>query len=313
MLTLGIAFASGEWRVALWDEAHAADLHSVRDFETLWMLLQETVGSHPAIPCVLPSGLGIPLTRARDLLDRDIFEMGLRAEPEVAEPLSAFLAHARHRLPAAFCVPGVKGLPSVPVARKLSRLDLGGAGLVCAAGWALHVLGRTGAGDSFVLLHVGPGSRELAAVRGGRLVDGIGPSVVGLGPDGARDGGEPASGAGPAVWWRREGMRIAEAEARCPGCLRTARWEAVEKEVLGLAGAYGLRQVIVTGEARAVALEALPARLEYRSLPSPLDGYEPALGAAVLAAGLTGGPSAGLVDRLGLREARDRVLDFLRP
>jgi predicted butyrate kinase (DUF1464 family) len=313
MLSLGIAFAAREWRVALWDEDRTADLHALRDPDALWTFLQETTGSHPAIPCVLPSGLGVPVTRARDLLDRDIFEMTFRAEPEAAEPLSAFLAHARHRLPTAFCIPGVKGLPSVPLSRKLSRVDMGGAEVVCAAGWSLHLLGRNEAPQSFVLLHLGPTRREVLAVDGGRVVDGIGGSVAGLGPDGGLEGREPAAGAGPAAWWLREGTRVKEAEARSPGCGRTARWEALEKEVLALAGAYDLKQVIVTGEARAVALEALPGRLEYRSLPSQLDGYEPALGAAVLAAGLTGGPTAPLVDRLALREARDRVLDFLRP
>lgn len=313
MLSLGIAFAAREWRVALWDEDRTADLHALRDPDALWAFLQEMIGTHPAIPCVLPSGLGIPVTRARDLLDRDIFEMTFRAEPETAEPLSAFLAHARHRLPTAFCVPGVKGLPTVPLPRKLSRTDLGGAGLVCAAGWSLHLLDRSEAPRSFVLLHVDPGSREVLAVDAGRVVDGIGGSVAGLGPDDGLGGREPASGAGPAAWWLREGTRVAEAEARSPGCGRAARWEALEKEVLALASAYGLDRVIVTGEARAVALEALPGRIEYRSLPSPLDGYESALGAAVLAAGLTGGPTAPLVDRLCLREARDRVLDFLRP
>jgi predicted butyrate kinase (DUF1464 family) len=78
-------------------------------------------------------------------------------------------------------------------------------------------------------------------------------------------------------------------------------------------GAYGLERVVVTGEERGEALDMLAGRIACQSLPAPVDGYEAALGAAVIAAGLTGGPTAPLVDRLGLRESRHRVLDYLRP
>jgi predicted butyrate kinase (DUF1464 family) len=199
----------------------------------------------------------------------------------------------------------------VPVHRKLSRVDLGASGLVAAAAWALH--GQRQRGDSFVLLHVEAGLRALAAIQEGRVVDGIGSSVRGFGLD-ADGEGVPATGlSGPAVWWVREGVRIAEAEARDPGCVATARWEALQREAFALAGAYGLDRVVVSGEEREEALDVLAGRMACESVPAPIDGYEPALGAALIAAGLTGGPTAALVDRLGLREARCRVLDYLRP
>jgi predicted butyrate kinase (DUF1464 family) len=313
MLALGIALGASGWRAALWDEDRAAQLHAPADPAGLWALLEDVTAAHRGMPCVLPSGLGVPLTRARDILDRDVFEMTFRGERGSDELLAAFLPLARHRLPTAFCIPGVKALATVPLPRKLFRVDLGGAGLVCAAAWALHVLGRSGRAESFLLLHLEAGLRGMAAVCAGQIVDGVGSSVATFGQDGDGDAAEPLRLSGPAAWWRREGARVAQAEAHSPGCVASARWDGVRREVFALAGAYGLDRVVVTGEERAEALDLLAGRIPCESLPAPADGYEPALGAAVVAAGLTGGPTTPLLDRLGLREARGRVLDYLRP
>jgi predicted butyrate kinase (DUF1464 family) len=178
--------------------------------------------------------------------------------------------------------------------------------------WALHALGATAGEPTFLLLHVEARLRALAAVRAGQIVDGIGSSVGGFGVDGEGDG--TVSGLpGPAIWWVRAGTRVTEAEAHSPGCVTAARWDATQREVFALLGAYGLERVVVSGEERGEALDMLGGRVPCQPLPAPADGYEAALGAAVIAAGLTGGPTAPLVDRLGLRESRDRILDYLRP
>jgi len=311
MLSLGIAIETTGWRAAVWDEERAADLHVFGDVEALWDVTDAMVAKNPALPAVLPSGLGVPVTRARDLLDRDIYEMTFRMEVGQADRLAALLAEARHRLPRGLCIPGVKALPSVPLHRKLGRPDLGAADSLCAATWAIYARERGEAPTTFLLLHCQDSSRRLVVVKAGRILDGLGASALGLGPDSEDTRTLPSSG--PGVWWHREAVRLAEAESRTPGSLRAARWEGVEKEIRGFLSLYELEQVLVVGAERERVLAALVEQLPCASLPSPADGYESALGAAVIAAGLTGGPTASLVDRLGLREARDRVLDFVRP
>jgi predicted butyrate kinase (DUF1464 family) len=74
---------------------------------------------------------------------------------------------------------------------------------------------------------------------------------------------------------------------------------------------YGLPQLVLCGERRAEAAAALGDGLATLPAAAPTDGYEAALGAAVLAGGLTGGPTAWIVDALGLRETRERVFDWL--
>jgi predicted butyrate kinase (DUF1464 family) len=309
MLSVGIDYDAAGWKVALWDEEHAADLHAFAHAPDLWEFLDEVRRRHPAAPAVLPSGLGVPVTRAGELLDQDILDMTLGGDPPTPDGLGAFLAEARRRLPRAFCIPAVKLLPTIPPYRKRHRIDLGAADVLCAATWILHCragAARAQASGTFLLVCAGSARRALVAVVGGRIVDGIGGSAPALGTpsrherraalDRARPGfpaGRPSSAAGfpsPA-----------------------AAWETLTKEAHGLVGFHSLPEVLVIGDRRREAAEALGSRLPMAAPSAPVDGYEAALGAAVIAAGLTGGPTAALLDRLGLRETRERVLDWLTP
>src|SRR3989304_3611988 len=120
MLTLGMEYDAGAWKVAVWDEDRAADLHTFPRLGDLWQFLEDLLTLHPVTPIVLPSGYGVPITRA------------------------LFLAEARRRTLRAYCIPAVKLLPSLPPHRKLPRADLGTSDVLCAAAWALHFQSTTG-------------------------------------------------------------------------------------------------------------------------------------------------------------------------
>jgi predicted butyrate kinase (DUF1464 family) len=309
VLSVGIDYQAGVWRLALWDEDREAILQSFSDLARLLGCLDDVCASSPAVPIVLPSGFGIPLTRARDLLDRDIGEMTLASNDDDTG-LASLLAEARPRYPRAFCIPSVKLLPSIPLHRKRNRLDLGGADALCAAVWGLYSLrraGRSPAALSFLLGAIDRTGRTLIVVREGRVVDGLGRTAAGL------------VEATPTRWRellerRGLGLRRArdperpEADGRGDA---VAFWEGVAKEIHALLHYYGLPELILSGERRAEAAAALGDGLASLPAVAPTDGYEAALGAAVLAGGLTGGPTAWIVDALGLREARERVCDWL--
>jgi len=312
MLALGIAPSPSGWVVALWDEVRAARLSTVAGSDALWPLLRELEEAHPHLPLVLPSGAGVPITRAGELLDGDIAEMLAGLPAETAERLGPCLVEARRRIPHAFCLPGVRQLPTVPLQRKLGRADLGSAEGLCAAVWALHCLSRTeGAATAERLLLVlrGPGGRTLLVVQDGQIVDGVGETQPGL---------HPAEGSGPprgdrARFRARDPRTLREAESRLPGCARLAQSEALCKETLGLAATYRLRDVVLIGSHPPEVASTLASRLTQHSLPEVATGYEAALGGALIAAGLTGGSSSALVDRLAIREARERAADWLEP
>jgi predicted butyrate kinase (DUF1464 family) len=309
MLSLGIDYGAATWNAALWDEARAADLHTFSRAADVWEFLEETRRNYPGLPVVLPSGFGVPLTRAGDLLDRDIAEMTLAVDTREPDGLAAFLDEARRRLPRAFCVPAVKLLSSVPPHRKIRRLDLGSAGALCATAWVLHCLreaGRPLADCSLLHLHLDPNGRALLALARGHITDGIGATTIGLGIP-------------PADFQRDLLTRFATSRVRTlAGSAPTAAHpsaarEALQKETHALLAFHGFTEIVVTGAARQNVSQALGDGLHYTILPAPGAGYEPALGAAVIAAGLTGGPTAGLVEHLGLRETRKRLLDGLVP
>jgi predicted butyrate kinase (DUF1464 family) len=310
MLSLGIDFDTTAWRAAVWDEDRAADLQTFGGVEELWEFVDGLCSVHPATPIVLPSGFGVPLTRVAEIMDQDIFEMTLERRWQSADTLGRFLAEARRRALRAYCIPAVKLLPSVPPHRKLNRVDLGTSDVLCAAAWAIHCLGSADHPRNtcdFVLLHTRPSTRSLLVVRAGQVVDGIGASTghLELGQS------ESLCGLASRPAHDRTTNRATDASDRVAGYSQEARCEALQKEVFGLLGFHKLSRVILTGVRRAEISQTLKGQLPITSLPAPPDGFEPALGAAVVAAGLTGGPTAELVEHLGFREARERVLDWI--
>jgi predicted butyrate kinase (DUF1464 family) len=310
MLSLGIDYDTAAWRIAAWDEDRAADLQTFARMDELWDFVEDLIALHPAMPIVLPSGFGVPVTRVGEILDQDILEMTLQPGGPTADGLGKFLAEARRRSLRAFCIPAVKLLPSVPPHRKLNRLDLGTSDALCAAAWAIHCLeaaGRPHAACDFVLLHTRIGTRSQLVIREGRIVDGKGTAADQAGP--TREGAPAAFASHPGMW--PSPRRMQDAQPPAPGCGRAALWEAIEKESLGLLGFHKLSEVILTGVRRVEFSQTLASGLPLVQLPTTPDGYEAALGAAVVAAGLTGGPTACLVEHLGLREARERVLDWI--
>jgi len=311
MLSLGIDHDAGHWKVAAWDEQVAADLRALRDSGEVWEVVNEVLALHPATPTVLPSGLGVPLTRAADLMDQDIAEITLGPDGRAAEDLGAFLVEARRRALRAFCIPAVKLLPSVPIHRKVNRLDLGGAGALCAAAWIIHSVGVRGsepASCSWLLVHAARTRTCLLAIRAGRIVDG----TAELTPASDR-----LSGRNLEELLRRAARTAASrprAQAPWPHhALAEAEGEKLTQAALGLLGFHGLPYAVVIGDRGAEIERLLDRRIPLAPSPAAGAGFEAALGAAVIAAGLTGGPTAGLVQHLGLREARERALDWLAP
>ena len=311
MLSLGIDHDAGQWKVAAWDEQTAADLRTLRVAGEVWEVVDEILTLHPATPIVLPSGLGVPLTRAADLMDQDIAEITLDIDGRATSDLGSFLVEARRRSLRAFCIPAVKLLPSVPLHRKVNRLDLGGAGALCAAAWIIHSAGAQGsepAACGWVLVHAASTGTCLLAIRAGRIVDGTGNLTQTPGRLTARKLEEllrRAALPGP--------LRPRVQAPWPPDALVEAEGEMLTQTALGMLRFHGLPHAVVIGDRRAETERLLGGRVPLASSPAVGAGFETALGAAVIAAGLTGGPTAGLVQHLGLREARDRALDWLAP
>jgi len=299
---------------------------------------------HAPIDLVVgPSGYGLPLTAARDLTDADLRLAFLAAEGETGGigGLRA-LVRALALVPVpVLLTPGVVHLATVPAHRKVNRVDMGTADKVCAVALAIRERGQRRRCDvqdvSFILLELGGAFSAAIAVDGGRIVDGVGGSSgpLGMRAAGALDGevaflaggiskslvfsggaaavaGDPAASAEELASSRNPASRVAW----------DAYMESAAKAVAALAVAVPqAHEVVLSG--RSARSARVRGELAHRLLGvvdgvsvHALDGIassssQAAQGAALVADGLSGGPSKTLVERMDLRGATGTVLDHL--
>jgi predicted butyrate kinase (DUF1464 family) len=292
-------------------------------------LVDGLLGAGPIELVVGPSGYGLPLRPARGLSEDDL-RLAFLAPSGESGGIGGLRALTR-RLDASgiplMITPGVIHLDTVPMHRKLNRVDLGTADKVCAAALAIADQGarrgRAPEETSLVLLELGGAFTAGVAVDRGRIVDGVGGSS---GPMGWRGSGaldaEVAYLAGEItkeMIFRGGVATIEEAdmsrrsvalEAYVEGAARTARQLR--------AAAPDANEILISGRMadEPVVRRALVAGLAGVGEVVPLAGFaatakQGAQGAALLADGLAGGRWARLVDRLGIREAKGTVLDHL--
>jgi predicted butyrate kinase (DUF1464 family) len=304
-------------------------------------------GDGPLDLIVGPSGYGLPLKTARDLTETDYRLAYLAAAGEtggIGGLRTLVRALAAASLPV-MLTPGVIHLDSVPVHRKVNRVDMGTADKVCAAALAVREHAarhrRSEHETSFVLLELGGAFTAALAVRNGRIVDGIAGSA---GPIGARAAGaldgEVAflagsitkrmvfEGGAASIAGTPAGDLVEMFDSNGPrgGVARQAYVESATKAVIAASLSLADERtvsfdVILSG--RLGTVDAIAQELTRRLTPylgagtvHRLAGFaaiakHAAQGAALLADGLAGGSAAPLVEAMAIREARGTVLDHL--
>lgn len=260
-----------------------------------------------------PSGYGLPLVPGLELTEDDVRLAVLTESGEIGGlgGLSSLIrALASSRLPVVF-TPGVVHLPSVPAYRKHNRVDMGTADKVCAVALAVDEQRRRrrcSPGDvSLILLELGGAFTAAIAVDRGRIVDGLGGTSGPIGRHG--------SGA-----WDGEVAYLADRVTKAMLFNGGTDDDAAYVES-GLKAIAALRvsvpdpvEIVLSGRHAAEFVAAFTDRL---SRPvRVLEGFaqtakHAAQGAALIADGLCGGKARGMIDTLGLRDARGSALDYL--
>src|SRR5688572_29426115 len=294
------------------------------------ILLEVLEGAAPLDLVAGPSGYGLPLVAARDVTEADLRLAYLPEEGERGGILglrALMRALARSSVPVVL-TPGVVHLASVPPHRKVNRVDMGTADKVCAAALAVREqANRRGCRESevsLILVELGGAFSAAIAVQAGQIVDGVGGTSgpLGLRASGALDG-EVAFLAGAVTKQHLFGGGV-DAIAGTPGATpdslaapTTARgrlaWtayiESVAKAVASLAVSVP-NPFEITLSGRLARIDTVRNELSDvlgRVLPSAkihsLTGFaavakQAAQGAALIADGLAGGKSAGLVEAL---------------
>lgn len=286
-----------------------------------------------------PSGYGLPLTRLEDVGERELRLLCL-ADPGGAGGIGGLRALVRllreARLPVVL-TPGAIHLPSIPVHRKINRIDLGTADKVCAVAAAMldqsERLRVAPVETAFVLVELGGAFSAVLSVEAGAIVSGQGGSS---GPLGYRAAG--AWDAELACLFRHidkdsvfsggaafvAGAPDAEPEALAARSDPTAQL-AIEALVEGVARAVASelavakrpREILLSGRLSHIArfrdavTSALSRHAPVRAVQPPGTLKEAAYGAALIADGLAGGAHRDLVSAMRLREAAGTALDYL--
>jgi predicted butyrate kinase (DUF1464 family) len=223
--------------------------------------------------------------------------------------------------------PGVIHLGTVPAHRKVNRVDMGTADKLCAVVLAVTDYCQRNSVSphqaSFILIELGGAFTAGVAVEQGEVVDGIGGTSgpVGWRAAGALDGevaflagtiakGDLFQGGVETITAREPRNRPLAIRAYLDGAEKTVRQlrcSAPSSDEILLSGRHA-----ADDEIREVLAEHLsdigPVRLLTGKAAIAKQGAE---GAALLADGLTGGPTGAVVDRLRVREASGTVLDHL--
>lgn len=315
MASLGVDYGTGSWKTALLGPIGQPERRTFASPDEVRASIEEIDRRHPGLPIVLPSGFGVPLKRVQELDDRDRFEIALRREAPTERGLSRFLLALETSRLNAYCIPAIKLLPSIPIHRKINRVDMGTSDKLCAAAYFIsrsHERGTRLEEIDFVMLEVGEAFRAMVVVRGGKIVDGLGGTAGGIGPRSrGRIDGELAY---LYDWDSKESIYRGGAhdiEERFGGYGDEAFWEELEKDLLAFLYFHELKIILVAGRRKQEIVRRLGKRFQIQAPGEDDEGFEAAAGAALLADGIAGGRQDPLVTRLGLRDVTDRALDWI--
>lgn len=276
-----------------------------------------------------PSGYGLPVQRASEATEDDL-RLAFLAPPDETGGIDGLRGLARRLggsgLPVVY-VPGVIHLDTVPVHRKLNRVDLGTADKLCAAVLGIshqcEKRGRAPDQVSFILIELGGAFTAGVAVESGRIVDGIGGTSgpIGWRAVGALDG-EVAylaehvtkaalfQGGVTSLVDRDPSRRSIAIDAYVEGAVkavRQLRCSAPSADEILLSGRHAGDAEIRDRMAADLA-DIGPTRLLAGFAAQAKQGAQ---GAALLADGLAGGTNRNLIERLRICEAGGTVLDNL--
>jgi predicted butyrate kinase (DUF1464 family) len=292
-----------------------------------------------------PSGYGLPWVSIEDFSEEELF-LFILADARERDHISVLGGMAdmivslkETDLPIVF-MPGVIHLPTIPAYRKANKIDLGTADKLCCLALGVYDQARQHQipyeETSFIFAEVGGAYTAVMAVQDGRVVDGLGGSLGGVGyySLGGMDGelayllgafhkdllfsGGVAFIAGQPTLAPEELLQLGAEDAAV-----AQAWEAIYEGVVKSVAA----ELTVVPEPREILLSGRLCRSDaFRGeLARRLEKFGPvrrvssiakvakeaAQGAALIADGVVGGPFADLVETMQLREASGTVFDHL--
>lgn len=291
-----------------------------------------------------PSGYGLPLTPISKVGERELELLTLIRPEERKAGFKLGVRSLVRRLGEeglkVYFIPSVKHLSTVPVHRKINRLDMGTPDKVCSVALGIYDQARRFSlsfnSTSFILAEMGLGFNAYIGVEGGAIVDGIGGTLGGTGflSSGGMDTqlAYLLGGFSRDLLFQGGAAYVADLQSRTPEELAERReadepcqmaWENlmenIERGILSLkVSVRKPREILLSGrltrvkELYAEAVKRLSRHGDVRRIEGfASEVKEAAQGAALLADGLAGGIHRDLVDCLQLNEAEGSIFDHI--
>lgn len=296
-VSIGIDYMAGQWKSCVVDQGRLTELHTFVSLEELLTSIGQlcTIYPEPAIGVSLD--LPLPFSTLKDLADGQSTHLLSRLVPTVElcaiwESLSTLSFHG-------YCAPAAAYLPTIPLARRLLRPSLGNARDICIVIALLHHMRSQDASwqeMNFFYVNASKHNTSILVLKDGQIINGIG-TLQGSSSSVALD------------YLKELGHTSDDDESRVllQQALQDAFWEGLTEELAGLIAIHHIEDIVVLGERSNQLVERLAETYQVYLFPyaqSHHQGYEAALGAALLAEGLDQpGHAAELVDYLQIRQA----------
>lgn len=277
-LAIGIDQSRGTWKTCLMENEHVLEL---RQFSTVGTTIgyvrsicafypEPIVVFSPGYPAYDPTAPGI----AAWLQQQTAGQFGGHTATEVdfLRTISSF-SHT------AFLLPGLHAVPTVPIFRRHYRFDLGSSHQLCVGATLLYRMRLQSAAwqeMNFLLLLANANSRSILVVEDGCIVNGIGEiAATGACLEGSALQEESAD-------WSEQLVRGQHAEMEF--------WEGLTQDLAGLMAIHHLEDIVLLGERKEAVTAHLQEMYQFYLFPQDGDvpeGYEAALGAALISEGLS--------------------------
>lgn len=290
-LSIGIDADTTQWRTCIREHGQILHLCEFADVSAALIHLAGMCALYPEPTIAFPFGGGVSLARMSTITDEQLEGMipAFPNEQQLTEVKHIFRAVQALSLDS-YCLPGIRHLPTVAMPRRLRSIDLGKPDDLCIVATLLYrLIEREMAWSemNFVFVAAGYNSSSMVVVEDGHIVNGVSQDqVINL-----------------AYLDASGGACVDESEIR--SIPEEAFWEELTRDLGGLLAIHHLEDIIVMGERKDAFAERFAETYQVFYFPegeAGTEGYEVAMGAAIIADGLRHRSLAGeVVDRLQIR------------
>lgn len=302
-MSIGVDYTPGQWRVCCVEQDRGIGFYSCATVDELQSVVQRLSASSPQPAIVIALDVMAPFSLLALLKEEQLDQLLQRYHPS---PTRLEVRHAleilRSLSPQSYCAPSVDALPTVPLYRRFMRPSLGNARDLCAIVALLHHMHMQEAAwpeMNFFYINASESGTCVIVIEDGQVSNGIGT---------LQGSSLPAAYSHLAVLESAGEAEGSPQHVEFQQALSEAYWEGLIQDLSGLIALHHSEELVVLGQRSSELAERLADTYQIYLFPrahTEHDGYESALGAALLAEGLMrDGYAADVVEHLSIRQAR---------